>query len=89
MVDLSMVGSIEGVQGVQTPLKNHKNIGFLSNTSPDLLIQCVQAIIGPSAKRHQMAFRWWADNDSLLVVFCSSLPSSTKKTKNLPKLDPL
>ena len=27
----------EGGQGVQTPLKNHKKIGFLSNTGPDLL----------------------------------------------------
>ena len=27
----------EGGQGVRTPLKNHKNIGFSSNTGPDLL----------------------------------------------------
>ena len=26
-----------GGQGVQTPLENHKNIGFLSNTGPDPL----------------------------------------------------
>ena len=26
-----------GGHGVRTPLKNHKNIGFLSNTSPDPL----------------------------------------------------
>ena len=26
-----------GGQDVRTPLKNHKNIGFLSNTGPDLL----------------------------------------------------
>ena len=26
-----------GEQGVGTPLKNHKNIGFLSNTGPDTL----------------------------------------------------
>ena len=26
-----------GGQGVRTPLKNHKNIGFLSNTGPDPL----------------------------------------------------
>ena len=24
-----------GGQGVRTPLENHKNIGFLSNTGPD------------------------------------------------------
>ena len=27
----------EGGEGVQTPLKNHKNIGFLNNTDPDPL----------------------------------------------------
>ena len=26
-----------GGQGVRTPLKNHKNVGFLSNTGPDPL----------------------------------------------------
>ena len=26
-----------GGQGVRTPMKNHKNLGFLSNTGPDLL----------------------------------------------------
>ena len=26
-----------GEEGVRTPLKNHKNIGFLSNTGPDPL----------------------------------------------------
>ena len=25
-----------GGQGVRTPLKDHKNVGFLSNTGPDL-----------------------------------------------------
>ena len=51
----------EGGQGVRTPppLKNHKNVGFLSNTGPDPLksqsyqasIQC-WATIGSPAKRH-------------------------------------
>ena len=27
----------EGGQGVRTPMKNHKNIAFLSNTGPDPL----------------------------------------------------
>ena len=46
-----------GGQGVRIPLKNHKNIGSLSNTGPDPLkiyqasIQC-WAIIGTPAKRH-------------------------------------
>ena len=57
------------------PLKNHKNIGFLSNTGPDPLkklqsykasIQC-WVIIGPPAKR-QMAFRWRAGDGPLIVV---------------------
>ena len=28
---------LEGEKGVGTPLKNHKNIGFLSNTGPEPL----------------------------------------------------
>ena len=51
----------EGETGGPDPLKNHKNIGFSSSTSPDPLknrssqasIQC-WAIIGPPAKRHLM-----------------------------------
>ena len=39
-------------QGVQTPLKNHKNIGFLSNAGPDPLTNRKSAkpafIVGPS-----------------------------------------
>ena len=30
-------GKIQGGGGIRTPLKNHKNIGFLSNTGPDPL----------------------------------------------------
>ena len=51
----------EGVEGVQAPLKNHKKIGFLSNTGPDPLknhkatepsqIQC-RAVTGTPAQRH-------------------------------------
>ena len=80
-------------QGVQTPLKNHKNIGFSSYTGPDSLKNRkatkpafnAGVIIGPPAKRHHrpasetpfMAFRWRADDDPLLVILGSSLPSST------------
>ena len=68
------------------PLKNHKNIAFSSNTGPDSMknrncqdtIQC-WAIRGRQAKRHLMAFCWWADDDLLIVVLGSSLPSSTKQ----------
>ena len=50
----------EGGQGVRTPLKNQKNIGFPSNIDPDSLnsqsyqarIQSMLAIIGTPAKRH-------------------------------------
>ena len=73
-----------GVQGVWTPrlLKNHKNIGFLNNTGPDPLknyklpsqIQC-WAVIGTPVKRLR------ADDGTLIAVFESSLPSSTKKKK--------
>ena len=50
------------------PLKNHKA------TKPDFSV-------GPSSTRQRhatsMAFRWRADDDPFLVVFGSSLPSST------------
>ena len=81
-----------GGQGVRTTLKNPENIGFPSNTGPDLLKNhCYQvsnqcwAIIGTLAKRHLMAFRWQADDGPLIVELGSSLPTSTKKKK----LDPL
>ena len=40
-----------GGQGVHTPLKNHKNIGFLSNTGSDQNFQAsIQAFnVGPSS----------------------------------------
>ena len=62
-----------GAGGPDPPsLKNHKNIGFSSNTGPDPLknrsyqasIQC-WAIIGTQAKRHLMAFRWRADRNAI------------------------
>ena len=65
------------------PLKNHNNIGFLSNSGPDPLKNhkaTKQAFnVGPSSARQQnaikMAFCWWANDCPLKVV-----PSSTKKT---------
>ena len=59
-----------GGQGFRTPLKIHKNIGFLINTGPDpLQITCYQAciqcraIIGTPAKCHlngiSLVGRWW------------------------------
>ena len=93
-----MCGSRWGGGHRVRPLKNHKNIGFSSNTSPDPLKNCsylastqYSAIIGMPAKCHLMAFRWQADDGLLIVVLGSSLPSSTKKQqkKTLSKLDPL
>ena len=59
---VSSIDGSRGGQGVRTPppLKNHKNIGFLSNIGPDPLKnqQSYQAsikrwaIIGPPTKRH-------------------------------------
>ena len=48
-----------GGQGVQTPLDNYKNIGFLSNTGPDPL-KITKAtkrefIVGPSSARQRNA----------------------------------
>ena len=63
-------------EGVRTPLKNHKNMGFLDKTGsrfPEKSLSfqvSIQswAIIGPSAKRHL--------NGPLLVLFGSFFPSS-------------
>ena len=86
----SMGGSRGRDRGSGPPVKNHKNIGFLSNTGPDPLknhsclasIQC-WAIIGMPAKCHlngvSLAGRWWVENGGLIVVFGPSLPSSTKR----------
>ena len=67
------------------PMKNHKNIGFSSNTVRyQASIQC-WGIIGTPVKRHLMAFRWRAHDGPLIVVLGSSLPSSTKKKKRKNK----
>ena len=76
------------------PMKNHKHIGFSSNTGPDpLKIAATKpafnlgwSIIGAPAKRHLMAFCWRTDDGPLIVVLGFLLPSSTKK--KLSKLDP-
>ena len=77
--------------GPPPPLKNHNNIGFLSNSGPDPL-KHYEAIepafnVGPSSARKRnailIAFRWRADDGPLIVVFRSSHPSSTKKRKKI------
>ena len=68
--------------GPDPPFKNHKNIGFLSNTGPDPLksqsykasIQC-WAIIGPPAKRNLNGVTLAGRYDGpLLMLFGSSSP---------------
>ena len=80
----------------QPPLKNHKNIGFLSSTSPGLLknhkVTQPTFNVGPSLARQgntiKMAFPWRADGGLLLVLFGSPLSLSPHK-KNPSELDPL
>ena len=73
---LSM-GRFRGGTGGLDPLKDSKNIGFLSNTGPDPLKNhkaTKPAFIGMPAKRHfnvviLMMFRWLSDDGPLIVVF--------------------
>ena len=76
-------------QGVRTLLENHKNIGFLSNTGLDPLLNHkatkpafnVRPPLANQGKAIYMAFPWLADDGPHIVVFGSSLPTSTKKNK--------
>ena len=84
-----------GGRGPDPPLKNHKNIGFLSNSGPDPQknFEATEPAfnVGPSSARQRnailMAFRWRADDGPLIVVFGSSHHSSSKK-KNGVKVGP-
>ena len=64
-----------GGQGVPTPLKNHKNIGFPSNTDHHKATK--PAFNGGPLST--MAFRWWADGGPFLVAFRSSLTTPSDK----------
>ena len=88
-----MHGSRGGTGGpIPPPLKNHKNIGFPSNTGPDPLkitkLPSQHSVLGHHPHASPMAFRWQADDGPVIVVFGSSLPSSTKKKKVI-KVGPL
>ena len=76
-----------GGSGPPPPLKNHKNIGFLSNTDPSPLKNHKATKptfnVGPSSARQRnaiemafrwraMAFRWRANDGPILVVFGST-----------------
>ena len=82
----------EGDRGSRPPLKNHKNIGSLSNTGPDSSENDKATKpafnVRPSSARQRntilMAFYRRADAGLLIVVFGSS-----HHQKTLSKLDPL
>ena len=76
----NMGGSREGWTRGPDPLKNHRNIGFLSNTGPNPLknhkATKLAFNVGPSSARQrnaiEMAFRWRADDGPIIVVFGST-----------------
>ena len=65
-----------------SPLKNHNTIGFPSNTGPDPQKnhKVTKPAFNVGSLYVRQAFRWRADVGPRMVVFGSSLPSSTKKT---------
>ena len=81
-------GGGQGVRNPPPPLKNCKNIGFLSNSGLDpLKITKLPSQNSMLGHNHHNSFRWRADGGRLIVVFGSSHPSSTKK-KKLVKVGP-
>ena len=89
-----MSGSRGGGGVPDPPLKNHKNIGFLSNYGPDPLKNYAATEpafnFGASSERDdaiQTAFRWLADDGPLIVVLDPPTPHQLKKKPS--KLDPL
>ena len=72
-----------GGQGVQTPLKNNKNIGFLSNTGLGPLkitkLPSQHSMLGHHWHASKTPFKWrFAGGQMMARLFRSSLPSSTK-----------
>ena len=71
---LVMGGSREGTGGPDPPpMKNHKNIGFLTNTGPvPLKTHKMLGHVGPSSARQRnaiaMAFRWRTDDGPFISV---------------------
>ena len=83
-----------------SPLKNHQNIGFLSNTGPDPLkitkLSSQHSMFGHYRHANETPFKWRFAGGPMMarltVVFESSLPyqQKTKTKKNVKvKLDPL
>ena len=88
-----------GGQGVRAPLKNHKNIGFPSNTGTDSLkitkLPKQHSMLGNHWPASETPFKWCfvggPSNGPLLLLVGPSLPSSTKKgvvKKAFSELDP-
>ena len=83
------MGGSRGGQGVCTLSKKSQNIGLLSNTGLDPLKNHKATKpafnVGPSSARQRtaitMAFRWRAEDGQFIVIFGSSIPSSTNKKK--------
>ena len=73
------------------PLKNHKNIGFLSNIGQDPLKNHkagkLALKLGPQlhASEILIAFRWWADKGPLIAALGSSLPLINLKNVKVGK----
>ena len=77
-----MGGSREGTGGPDPPpMKNHKTIGFLTNTGPvPLKTHNMLGHVGPSSARQRnaiaMAFRWRTDDGPFISVLYLDLLSS-------------
>ena len=84
-----------GGQGVRTPLENHKNIGFLSNTGPDRLkndiakqasIQCWAICSDPLTPQQlikiKKSYQIWTPSDKTFWIrACSQQISLTSKER--------
>ena len=68
-----------GGQGVRTSLKNHKNIGFLSNTGPDPL---------KKTQRYQARFQYWAIIGPPAKRKFINLPHPPPPKKKMSELEP-
>ena len=85
LIQLQCMDPVGGGVWTPQPSENHKAIGFLGNRGdiPKYHKATEPAFtVGPSSARQQdtikMVFRWQANDGPLVVVFGSSLPSSTK-----------
>ena len=73
-----------------SPLTNHKNIGFLSNTLKITKLPSQHSMLGHYRPTSQTVFKWRADDGPLLVLIGSSFHSSKKqKQKNIGVGPPL